>query len=131
MQFRLYGGESEIRTFSTFLSAAKNRRVRNIQRILQHTRPIRRIALNTQIGRVVPFRVPPKGERPAIVRLKIASFGMLLPQFGSQMTACVPPSPKRKISPQSVVAKRQVNEDFWRLLQARFSAQRLPGTVDD
>jgi hypothetical protein len=34
--------------------------------------------LNTQIGREVPFRVSPKGESLAIVRLKVASLGTLL-----------------------------------------------------
>ena len=53
-----------------FSQAAKTRCVRYIQRILQHTRPIRRMASKPECGKVVPFLMPPKGERLAIVGLK-------------------------------------------------------------
>jgi hypothetical protein len=47
--------------------AAKSRRVRNMQRILQHIRLIRRIASALESGKTVPFLIPPNGERLAIV----------------------------------------------------------------
>ena len=50
--------------------------MRNIQPILQHTRLLQRIASARKSGRAVPFRIPPKGERLAIVGLKIASLGV-------------------------------------------------------
>jgi hypothetical protein len=37
-------------------------------------------------------------------------------QIGSHVTVCLPRSPKAKISPESVLAKRQVNEDLHRFL---------------
>ena len=74
-----------------------------------------------QIGIVVLFRGPPKGERLAIVGLKFASFrDASAAKFGWQVTACARPSPKRKISPRGAVAKRQVNEDPWGLLVRLF-----------
>ncbi len=57
--------------------------MRNIQRILQHTRLIRRIAGAVESGEVVPFLIPPKGERLAIVGLKAPSFvAPSAPQIG-------------------------------------------------
>ena len=50
-----------------FVRAAKSRCVRNMQRILQHTRLIRRIASALESGKTVPFLIPPNGERLAIV----------------------------------------------------------------
>jgi hypothetical protein len=47
--------------------AAKSPCMRNMQRILQHTRLIRRIASALESGKTVPFHIPPNGERLAIV----------------------------------------------------------------
>jgi hypothetical protein len=66
-----------------FVWSTKRRPVRNIQPILQHTRLLQRIASARKSGRAVPFRVPPKGERLAIVGLKAPSFvAPSAPQIG-------------------------------------------------
>ena len=50
-----------------FVWSPKSRCVRNIQRILQHTRLIGRIASVLESGKTVPFVIQPNGERLAIV----------------------------------------------------------------
>jgi len=50
-----------------FVRGPKSRCVRNMQRILQHTRLIGRIASVLESGKTVPFVIQPNGERLAIV----------------------------------------------------------------
>ena len=93
-----------------FVWSTKRRPVRNIQTILQHTRLLKRIASARKSGRAVPFHVPPKGERLAIIGRKVASFGSLLrPNWFAR--DCVPAAQsKTEKSLRGMLAKRQIND---------------------
>jgi hypothetical protein len=65
-----------------------------MQRILQQTRLIRRIASALALGKTVPFLIPPEWRTPGDCRLKIASFEDFCGQIGSHVTAWLPRSGK-------------------------------------
>jgi len=110
LQFRLRGGESEIRTFGTFVWSTKRRPVRNIQPILQHTRLLRELLqhANREEG---PFSCSAERRTPSDYRTESRKFWVLLRQIGSYMTACLPRSQSENLS-AGCARKRQINEDF-------------------
>jgi hypothetical protein len=80
--------------------------MRYIQRVLQHTRPIRRLDAEPEFGKVAPFFVPPKSERRAMVVLKTRGFGPApVRKFVSTRLRAYRAVQRRKISPQTARQK--------------------------
>jgi hypothetical protein len=97
--------------------AAKSPCIRNMQRILQHTRLIQRIASALESGENSPFSYSAEWRTPSDCQLKVISFAALsAAKFVRPRLRAYRAVQERKISPQDVLVKRRMAGDFRRFL---------------
>jgi len=84
-----------------------------------------------RIQKPAPFLIPPKGEPLAIVGPKVKRFwGPFDGQIGSDVTACVPRSPKANNSPQVCTSKSDKIEIFRDSCKSCCKRPRQPPNTD-